>query len=91
MKDNKIPPGNDFQIRCPKLGHQIYFSYCRTENFGLPCVKTLNCWHIYFPVVDFLREELTPEEWEKSFEEPVKPRIVSFYELVEKAGKDNRS
>jgi hypothetical protein len=22
------PPGDDFEIRCPKLGHQIYFSYC---------------------------------------------------------------
>ena len=55
MKQTKTPPGDSCQIRCPRLGQQIHFSYCRQENLGLPCFKTLDCWHIYFQVVEHLQ------------------------------------
>ena len=72
MKDkeedtNITPPGEDYQIRCPRLGHQIHFHYCRFENKGLPCFKTLDCWYTHFNVEDFLRLELEPKDWEKAF------------------------
>jgi hypothetical protein len=35
MKRQNIPPEDDYEIRCPRLGHQISFSYCRSENRGL--------------------------------------------------------
>ena len=72
-------------IRCPRLGHQIVFSYCRTENRGLPCFKTLDCWHTRFPVEELLRKELSPEEWEQAFESPPKPKVQSLLELIEEA------
>jgi len=87
MKNKISPPEDTFQIRCPKLGHQIHFSYCRKENFGLPCPKTLNCWYSYFHVEQYLRNELSPEEWREAFENPGKPKVLSLMDLIDQAQK----
>ena len=71
MTDQKIdpknlsadPPDNSFNIRCPRLGHQINFKYCRSENGGIPCFKTLDCWYSHFNVLAHLKEKLTQEEF----------------------------
>jgi hypothetical protein len=83
----KKPPDKSVQIRCPRLGHQIHFSYCRTENSGLPCFKTIDCWSTRFPVETCLREELAREEWEEAFERKPKPKVLSLVELIEQAKK----
>jgi len=72
-------------IRCPKLGHQITFSYCRSESLGLPCVKTLGCWFSHFPVEVYLRKELSPEKWEQVFDTAPKQKMLSLLELIEQA------
>jgi hypothetical protein len=90
MKKKETPPGDDYKIRCPRLGHQISFSYCRSENLGLPCFKTLDCWYDHFLVEKFLRQELTPEQWEERFISPPKPKILSLLELIEQAKKRNK-
>jgi len=82
---SKTPPPDTFQIRCPKLGHQIHFSYCRKENFGLPCIRTLQCWHIHFQVEKYLRKELSEMEWDETFEKPAKHKMVSLMELIDAA------
>ena len=83
----RTPPDDSFQIRCPRLGQQIHFSYCRGENMGLPCFKTLDCWYIYFHVVAYLRQELSTAQWEETFEKPPIPKIFSLAELLDKAHK----
>ncbi len=85
MKLTPVPPDDSFQIRCPRLGQQIHFSYCRKENMGLPCFKVLDCWYIYFQVVEHLQEELSEAEWKEAFEKPATPKMVSLVELIEKA------
>ncbi|MBW2064624.1 MAG: hypothetical protein JRJ03_06775 [Deltaproteobacteria bacterium] len=85
------PPGEDFQIRCPRLGHMISFSYCQRENMGLPCFKTLDCWFRHFAVEDYLRGRLSQEEWEKAFGKPRTPKVLSLVELIEEAKKRNGS
>jgi len=87
MNREVVPPGDDNQIRCPRLGHHLAFSYCRVESKGLPCFKIMNCWCEHFMVEDFLRKELDTEEWEKVFNRPVKPKILSLVELIEEAKK----
>ena len=87
MNKKKIPPADDYQIRCPRLGHQIYFSYCRQENQGQPCFKTLDCWHSHFDVQAFLKAELTEEQWEQAFCRDVRPKMLSLLELIEQAKK----
>ena len=81
------PPGDNYSIRCPRLGHQIFFSYCVHENGRLPCFKILDCWHSYFQVEKYLKENLTIEEWGKAFAKPAKPKILTLFELIEKAKK----
>ena len=87
MTDNEKTKVDTYSIRCPRLGHPITFSYCRTENKGLPCFKTLDCWFQHFPVEEYLRETLTGEEWEKAFERPANTKVQSLLELIEDAKK----
>ncbi len=87
MTKKTTPPGDESEIRCPRLGHQIYFSYCRTENQGLPCMKTLDCWHMHFEVEAYLKKQLSEAEWEKAFRQQVKPKMLSLLELMEQAKK----
>ena len=81
------PPDKDFSIRCPRLGHQINFSYCRWENSGLPCFKTLDCWFNYFDVHSYLKKEMSEEEFEKTFLNKGKPKVLSLLDLIEQAKK----
>ena len=90
MKSQTPPPDDNLMIRCPRLGHQIGFSYCRFEAHGLPCFKILDCWHSQFPIEDFLRQELSSEDWEKAFCQPVKPKTSSLVELIEQAKQRNK-
>lgn len=95
MEENMIrredkPPGEDYLIRCPRLGHQITFSYCRFENRGLPCFKILDCWYDYFLVEDYLRQELKPEDWDKAFQRPKKTKLLSLVELIEQAKEEKK-
>ena len=85
MKRESNPPADGYMIRCPRLGHQISFSYCRKENDGLPCFKTLDCWYEHFLVEEHLRKELTPEQWDRAFGKSSKPKVLSLVELIEQA------
>jgi len=87
MNKMNLPPDDDIQIRCPRLGHQISFSYCRSENQGLPCFKTLDCWHAIFEVEVFLQMELTSEVFDNTFKRTTKPKLLSLVELIEQAKK----
>ncbi|MBW2000064.1 MAG: hypothetical protein JRJ29_19150 [Deltaproteobacteria bacterium] len=91
MDKGNTPPGEDLEIRCPRLGHMISFSYCRQENTGFPCFKTLGCWFRHFAVEDYLREQLSQEEWEKTFGRPRTPKVLSLVQMIEEAKKRNKS
>jgi len=79
------PPADDFCIRCPRLGHQINFAYCRAENNGLPCFKTLDCWYPFFDVHAHLSDTLSKEAFQQTFLNQVKPKISSLFDLIEQA------
>jgi hypothetical protein len=81
-------PKDDYLIRCRKLGHEVHFSYCRCESGGLPCSKTIDCWYDHFLVEDLLRRELNPEEWDRVFVNPPKPKVVTLMDLIERAKKE---
>ena len=75
------------EIRCPRLGGEVSFAYCRKESGNLPCPRTITCWHIYFPVEEHLRSNLSPEEWTICFDKPPKDKMSSLLEIVEAAKK----
>ena len=68
----------------------IHFAYCRVENTGLPCFKTLDCWFEHFMVEEHLSQELTVEEWEKIFNRSPKTKMLSLLELIEQAKEGNK-
>ena len=78
-------PDDSFQIRCPRLGHEIAFSYCRSESGNLPCRKVLDCWYPYFEVESYFREMLTEDQWQAVFETPPKSKMLTLFELIEQA------
>jgi hypothetical protein len=90
-KPSKTPPDKSVNIRCPRLGHQIGFSYCQTENSGFPCFKALDCWHHYFDVHTFLKENLTVQDFNTIFLHTGQPKIISLIELIEQAKKNQEA
>jgi hypothetical protein len=85
MVEKAQPPHDDYKIRCPRLGHQITFLYCRHENMGLPCSKSLDCWFEHFQVEAYLKGELPEEEWERIFCKRPRAKMASLLELIEQA------
>ena len=73
------------EIRCPKLGGQVTFAYCLKEAIELPCARIIHCWRPYFPVEDYIRTRLTPEDWERCFNQKPKEKISTLIELIEAA------
>jgi len=86
--ENTGCPGDDYQIRCPKLGHQIPFSYCRYEQIDFPCVKILDCWYEHFDVQGYLEAVMGPETVTTLFHPAPKPKMLSLVELIEQAKKN---
>jgi hypothetical protein len=50
-------------------------------------MQTLNCWYRYFAVEDFLRAEISPEEFDRIFRRPPKPKVQSLMEMIAEAQK----
>jgi hypothetical protein len=73
------------EIRCPKLGGQVTFAYCRREAGTLPCQRTVICWHCRFPVEAFLKSVLTEEGWAAWTNQSPKEKMTSLLELIEAA------
>jgi hypothetical protein len=73
------------QIRCPRLGGEVTFKYCRVEGGELPCMRIVACWQCCIPVVEYLREMLSPGQLERFAEQKPKERIATLVELIEAA------
>jgi hypothetical protein len=88
MTDSKTDtPYEEEEIRCPKLGHQVSFGYCRSERRDLPCQRAVTCWNGRFDVESLFRGVLTPEQFEETFHKPPAPKLVTLIELIERAKK----
>ncbi len=72
------------EIRCPLLGHPLNFSYCRSANSGRPCRKILDCWFDRFQVQEFVETHF-PEGILEDIAAPPKPKMLSLFELMQKA------
>jgi len=77
---------NHLQRRCPRLGGDVTFSYCRTVGESdLPCWKVFDCWWEIFDVVAYLKCRLDPGDFERIANTRPKHKITSLLELVEAA------
>jgi hypothetical protein len=75
---------DDKQKRCPMLGHQIGFDYCRTLGNNFPCKKIFDCWFEQMSIVDFIKEHYGEKAVDKLLI-PSKPKMLSLLELIEQA------
>jgi hypothetical protein len=73
------------EIRCPRLGHELHFSYCRTEAGDLPCLRTVKCWQPFFSVEAYLREILTAAQWERFTSQVPSDKMATLVDLIEQA------
>jgi hypothetical protein len=73
------------EIRCPKLGGQVTFAYCRREGGTVPCHRTIICWQRIFPVETFLKSILNEEHWDRWHNQEPKEKMVTLLELIEAA------
>ena len=83
--DQKDKPYDNLELRCPKLGGEIQFSYCRIEGGDIPCARIIGCWQPYFPVETYLRAKLTQTQWDRCFNRAPKDKVVGLIELIEAA------
>ncbi len=71
--------------RCPRLGHEVDFHYCRTQEGFTICPKILDCWWETFDVAAFLKQNLPPEQWE-ALQNPKPPdKVAGLLELIRRA------
>jgi len=84
-----IEQHDDETIRCPKLGGEVNFKYCRIMNNRLPCGWIAGCWQVRMDINKFLADHYSKEELEPIFSPP-KPKMETLVELIEKAKKARR-
>ena len=72
-------------MRCPRLGHEITFSYCLEESLDLPCSRIVHCWSPVFNVETMLQKELPAENWQRLINSPPKNKVANIIELIEAA------
>jgi hypothetical protein len=69
---------------CPKLGHQIAFSYCRIPGMETPCSKIYDCWWEAFDITAFMDKNYS-EETRKKVTAPPPPKAMSLLDIMKQA------
>ena len=83
-------PNTDFfERRCPRLGGEVRFAYCRSCGAnGAACFKILDCWWERFDVASYLKSHLSSEEFAAL--EVVRPpsKMTTLIDLIQSAQKN---
>lgn len=74
-------------IRCPQLGGEVPFKYCRILNENLPCRKIIICWEFRIEIGAFLNEHYSFDQLHNALKPPSRTRYETILELIEKAKK----
>jgi len=77
---------DELEIRCPKLGGEVNFYYCRTS--GKPfCSRIIFCWAQRIDIGGYLAENYSPEELKQGLIQSGSSRLETILNSVEKAKK----
>jgi hypothetical protein len=79
-----IADNDERKRRCPMLGHEVAFSYCRAPGSSVPCRKIYDCWWETFDVADFVRNHYDEETIGK-ITAPPPPKTTTLLDLIEQA------
>jgi len=72
-------------VRCPQLGSQVSFGYCRQLRDGLPCQRALACFAPRFPVAEYFRRVLREETYRRCFAQPGEGRYEALLRVFRQA------
>jgi hypothetical protein len=73
------------------LGNPVPFEYCKVcDDDQHPCFKILDCWWEYFDVVQYLKERLPEDQFNRLMTARPKPKVTSLVELIEQTRKRNK-
>ena len=78
----------DVLPRCPRLGHELTFGYCRQEAGRKPCRLILDCWWERFDVRSFLQAHLPEEamaQVERAGAAPPPSKVLSLVDMIQQA------
>jgi len=84
MGDEGLTQHDARRRRCPMLGHEVAFSYCRRPGRDLPCGRIADCWWEAFDVAGWLREQFSGEQLAE-FLSPPKAKVASLVDLIRQA------
>jgi hypothetical protein len=74
--------------RCPMLGGEVPFRYCRTLTEGKPCRRIEACWGDLMDVQAFLEAHYDLDELREIWDRSKKPKIDSILEILQQVKKD---
>lgn len=80
----RTAPLHPLSRRCPRLGGPVTFRYCLDPKAGGPCWKTIDCWWETFDVERFLRDHLSPEDFERMVSARPTPKAAGLAALAER-------
>ena len=85
------PQPDSLVIRCRRLGHEVPFKYCRTLEGQTVCPSIRDCWWERFDVDSWLKENLSPDEYEKLVAgAPPPPKMSRILDIVESVKKKTK-
>lgn len=79
---------DQYSLRCPMLGHEVAFSYCRAPAPDLPCRRIFDCWWQRFDVVSFVLKEYGEDTVGRMIIPP-QGKMKTLVDLIEKARRES--
>ena len=70
--------------RCPMLGHDVPFAYCRAPGADLPCRKIFDCWWEALDVASFIGAHFSEQQIAEALA-PRPDKMVALLELIERS------
>lgn len=71
-------------IRCPSLGGEVPFSYCRKQGEGKPCSRLPDCWANEIDIIGYLRSFFSQNEIRTIFLQPTLGKMDTFLKNLER-------
>lgn len=78
---------DDLERRCPRLGGEVAFNYCKVGGDGkMPCFKVFDCWWERFDVVAHMKACLSPDAFDTlAAHRPPPDKMTSLVDLIRQA------
>ncbi|MFO8006813.1 MAG: hypothetical protein R6V05_03665 [Candidatus Brocadiia bacterium] len=71
--------------RCPRLGHEVHFRYCRMQEGESLCLGILDCWWERFDVQSYVEEHYGAEEVERLQNREPGSKMGTILDLIQQA------